>query len=127
MSPKEHIQSIGQIFRFAIARELASRNPAADFRPPDVLAATESENFAHVDEKDLPELLAKMDDYNGDGLTRFGLKLLAYCFPRTSDRSAMERVRPGQSKMGHSCGAHEDEDSSHHSSFQTGRGSASSS
>jgi hypothetical protein len=26
-------QSIGQIFRFAIARELASRNPAADFKP----------------------------------------------------------------------------------------------
>jgi integrase len=78
-------QSIGQIFRFAIARELASRNPAADFKPRDVLAATESENFAHVDEKDLPELLAKMDDYNGDALTRFGLKLLAYCFPRTSE------------------------------------------
>jgi integrase len=49
------------------------------------LAATESENFAHVDEKDLPELLAKMDDYNGDALTRFGLKLIAYCFPRTSE------------------------------------------
>ena len=78
-------QSIGQIFRFAIARELASRNPAADFRPRDVLAATESENFARVNEKDLPELLAKMDDYKGDALTRFGLKLLAYCFPRTSE------------------------------------------
>ncbi len=78
-------QSIGQIFRFAIARDLASRNPAADFRPRDVLAATQSENFARVNEKDLPELLAKMDDYNGDALTRFGLKLLAYCFPRTSE------------------------------------------
>ena len=64
---------------------LASRNPAADFRPRDVLAATESENFAHVDEKDLPELLVKMDGYNGDALTRFGLRLLAYCFPRTSE------------------------------------------
>jgi integrase len=78
-------QSIGQIFRFAIARELASRNPAADFKPRDILAAAESESFARVDEKDLPELLAKMDDYNGDALTRFGLKLLAYCFPRTSE------------------------------------------
>jgi integrase len=26
-----------------------------------------------------------MDNYNGDALTRFGLKLLAYCFPRTSE------------------------------------------
>jgi len=78
-------QSIGQIFRFAIARELASRNPAAEFKPRDVLAATQSENFAHVDENDLPELLVKMDNYNGDALTRLGLKLLAYCFPRTSE------------------------------------------
>jgi integrase len=78
-------QSIGQIFRFAIARELASRNPAADFKPRDILAAAKTENFPRVDEKDLPELLAKMDDYNGDALTRFGLKLLAYCFPRTSE------------------------------------------
>ena len=78
-------QTIGHIFRFAIARDLAKRNPAADFKPRDILAASRSENFARVDEKDLPELLAKMDDYNGDALTRFGLKLLAYCFPRTSE------------------------------------------
>ena len=68
-----------------MARDLASRNPSADFRPRDILAAVKTENFARVDEKDLPELLAKMDDYNGDALTRFGLKLLAYCFPRTSE------------------------------------------
>jgi len=78
-------QSISQIFRFAIPRALASRNPAADFRPRDVLAAIESENFARVDEKDLPELLAKMEGYNGDAPTRLGLRLLAYCFPRTSE------------------------------------------
>ena len=78
-------QTIGQVFRFAIARDLAKRNPAADFKPRDILAATQSENFARVDEKDLPELLARMDHYNGDALTRFGLKLLAYCFPRTSE------------------------------------------
>jgi integrase len=69
-------QTIGQIFRFAIARDLGTRNPAAEFKPRDILAATQSENFARVDEKDLPELLAKMNDYNGDALTRFGLMLL---------------------------------------------------
>ena len=66
---KRSNQFIGQIVRFAIARELASRNPAADFRPRDVLAATESENFAHVDEKYLPDLLVKTDGYNGDSWT----------------------------------------------------------
>ena len=78
-------QSIGQVSRFAIARELASGNPAADSSPSDVLAATDSKNFANVDEKDLPELLIKTDGYNGDALTRFGLRLLAYCFPRTCE------------------------------------------
>lgn len=40
-------QSIGQIFRFAIARELASRNPAAGFKPRDVLAAYTSRCTTH--------------------------------------------------------------------------------
>ena len=78
-------QTIGQVFRFGIARDAATRNPAAEFKPRDILAATESENFARVEEKDLPELLTKMDNYNGDALTRLGLKLMAYCFPRTSE------------------------------------------
>lgn len=78
-------QTVGQIFRFGIARDLGTRNPAAEFKPRDVLAATQSENFARVEERDLPELLVKMDNYDGDALTRLGLKLLAYCFPRTSE------------------------------------------
>ena len=79
-------QTIGQIFRFGIARDIATRNPAAEFKPRDVLAATESANFARVEERDLPELLTKMDNYRGDALTRLGLKLMAYCFPRTSEQ-----------------------------------------
>jgi integrase len=74
-----------QIFRFAVARDIASRNPAADFKPRDILAAAKSENRARVDSTELPELLAKMDDYNGDAITRFALKLMAYTFVRTSE------------------------------------------
>jgi integrase len=74
-----------QIFRFAVARDIASRNPAADFKPRDILAAAKTENRARVDAKELPELLAKMDDYNGDAITRFALKLMAYTFVRTSE------------------------------------------
>jgi integrase len=79
-------QSIGQIFRFAIARDLATRNPAAEFKPRDILAEAKTENFARVDEKDLPELLVKMDEYNGDAITRLGMKLMAYTFVRTSEQ-----------------------------------------
>jgi integrase len=78
-------QSIGQVFRYAIAHEVATRNPAADFKPGDILKAVGSENFARVDLKDLPELLARMDDYNGDALTRFAMKLMAYTFVRTNE------------------------------------------
>ena len=84
MAKRAH-QTIGQIFRFGISRELATHNPAADFKPRDILAATQSENFARAEERDLPELVVKMDNYNGDALTRLGLKLMAYCFPRTSE------------------------------------------
>jgi integrase len=74
-----------QIYRFAVARDIVNRNPAADFKPRDILAAAKMENRARVDAKELPELLAKMDDYNGDAVTRFALKLMAYTFVRTSE------------------------------------------
>ncbi len=38
-----------------------------------------------MDARDLPELLAKMDDYNGDAITRLAMKLMAYTFVRTSE------------------------------------------
>jgi integrase len=78
-------ETISQIFRFAIARDLATRNPAADFKPRDILAEARTENRARVDASELPELLAKMDDYNGDAITRFAMKLMAYTFVRTSE------------------------------------------
>ena len=78
-------ETTSQIFRFAIARGIASRNPAADFKPRDILAEARTENRARVDAKELPELLAKMDDYNGDAITRFAMKLMAYTFVRTSE------------------------------------------
>jgi integrase len=78
-------ETTGQIFRYAITYGKAARNPAADFKPRDILLQATSENFARVDVKDLPELLAKMDDYWGDAITRFALKLVAYTFVRTSE------------------------------------------
>ena len=78
-------ENTGQIFRYAIARGIASRNPVADFKPRDILAEARTENRARIDARELPELLAKMDDYNGDAITRFAMKLMAYTFVRTSE------------------------------------------
>lgn len=78
-------ETIGQIFRYAIANGLAKRNPAADFKPRDVLKPAEEENFARVDAKDLPALLLKMWEYDGDILTIYALQLMAYLWVRTSE------------------------------------------
>ena len=58
-------ETTSQVFLFAIARDIASRNPAADFKPRDILAEARTENRARVDVKELPELLAKMDECQG--------------------------------------------------------------
>ena len=78
-------ETTGQIFRYAIAHGLASRNPATDFKPSDILAEGSSENFARVDARELPTLLSRMQGYEGDALTRLAMRLLAYTFVRTSE------------------------------------------
>jgi integrase len=82
---KRSHETTSQIFRFAVARDIAARNPAADFKPRDILAEARTENRARVDARELPELLAKMEDYNGDAITRLAMKLMAYTFVRTSE------------------------------------------
>ncbi len=84
VSKRAH-ETTGQIFRYAIAHGLASRNAAADFKPSDILAEAPSENFARVDAKELPTLLIRMQGYEGDALTRLAMRLLAYTFVRTSE------------------------------------------
>lgn len=78
-------ETMGQVFRYAIAHGIASRNPAADFKPKDILAEAKERNFARVDAKDLPELLHKIEIYDGDALTRLAMRLMAYTFVRTSE------------------------------------------
>ncbi|MGA9671394.1 MAG: tyrosine-type recombinase/integrase, partial [Terracidiphilus sp.] len=78
-------ETTGQIFRYAIAHGIASRNPAADFKPKDILAESKEENFSRVDAKELPTLLTKMVSYDGDAITRLAMRLMAYTFVRTSE------------------------------------------
>ncbi len=78
-------ETTSQIYRYGIAHGFAKRNPAADFKPSDILPAVKSQNFARVDAKELPALLAKMDAYNGTGITKLAMRLLAYTFLRTSE------------------------------------------
>ena len=58
---KRAMETTGQIFRYAIAHGKARRNPAADFRPSDVLKSSRKTNYARIDEKELPHLLKELN------------------------------------------------------------------
>lgn len=82
---KRALQTSGQVFRYAIAHGLATRNPVADIKPSDVLTNRRRENYARLDAKELPELLRRIEGYQGTPTTRLAMKLMAMTFVRTSE------------------------------------------
>lgn len=82
---KRALETTSQIFRYAIAHGLADRNPASDVKPRDILISRRKQNYNRVDERDLPELLKKIETYPGTHLTRLAMKLLALTFVRTGE------------------------------------------
>ena len=82
---KRVFQTTGQVFRYAIAHGLAERNPASDVKPSDVLASRRKKNYARIDAKELPDLLRKIEAYQGTPVTRMAMKLMNLTFVRTKE------------------------------------------
>jgi integrase len=82
---KRALETINQVFRYAVARGLAKRNPAGDFKPGDVLHSVRKVNYARIDAKELPALLRAIEVYRGTPVTRLAMKLMALTFVRTSE------------------------------------------
>jgi integrase len=82
---KRQLQKCSQIMRWAVANDLADRNPVADVRPSDILPGRKKRNYPRLDAKDLPKLLDDMDSYTGGEHTRLALQLMALTFVRTSE------------------------------------------
>ncbi len=82
---KRSLQTCAQILRFAVAHGLVERNPAADVKPSDALKPRKKENYARLDAKEMPELLRKIEAYQGTPHTRLAMKLLALTFVRTGE------------------------------------------
>lgn len=82
---KRALQTLGQIFRYAVAHGIIERNPAADVKPADALKPRKKQNYARVDAKELPQLLRRMETYTGSPYTRLALKLIALTFVRTGE------------------------------------------
>lgn len=77
--------TVSQIFRYAVVHDLAEVNPAAAFRPSDVLSPRKTHNRAHIEPHQLPALLATMNDYNGHTVVKLALQLMALTFVRTRE------------------------------------------
>lgn len=78
-------QTSGQVFEYALAHGLVSRNPAKDVRPGVALQSREKTHYARLEAKDLPELLRKTAAYTGSVHTRIALQLIALTFVRTTE------------------------------------------
>lgn len=79
------LQNCGQIMRYAVANDLAQRNPVSDIRPVDILKPRKKRNYPRVSAKELPDLLHAIDGYTGGEHTRLALQLMALTFVRTSE------------------------------------------
>jgi integrase len=82
---KRALETVGQIFSYAVAHGYAERNPAKDFKPGTVLPRMDTTNFSRVDARELPDLLRSIEVYRGTHLTRLAMKLMALTFVRTSE------------------------------------------
>ncbi len=82
---KRALETTGQIFRYAIAHGHAARNPAADIKPRGILKPALKTNYARISERDLPELLQKLDVYQGRHVTWIAIKFMALTFVRTGE------------------------------------------
>ena len=79
------LQNTQQIFRYAMAFGLAEQNPAAAFRPSDILKQRVTTNFARIEVSELPTLLRKTELYDGSDFVRLALHLMALVFVRTGE------------------------------------------
>ena len=62
---KRALQTCAQILQYAVAHGLIERKPGADVRPSDALKPRLKTNYARLDAKEVPELLRKIEAYQG--------------------------------------------------------------
>ncbi len=79
-------QTVGQIFRYAVTIGKAERDIAVDLRG--ALKPQKKENYARLSENELPEFLAKLEEYQGEEQTQLAVKLLMLTFVRTVELRA---------------------------------------
>ena len=77
------LQICGQIFRYGVATGKNDRDISADLKG--ALKTKKQENYSRLEEKELPEFFAKLEQYDGELQTKLALKFLLLTFVRTGE------------------------------------------
>ena len=80
---KRLLQICGQIFRYAIIIERAERDITADLKG--ALKSIKKSNYNKLKTEELPEFLGKLENYQGELLTKLAVKLVILTFVRTME------------------------------------------
>jgi integrase len=78
-------QRVRSIFRYAVAHDLVETDPTYPLKPAEIFKPRRVAHRASVAEREAPELLRRVDAYEGDAVTRCALQLLL-----------LTAVRPGE-------------------------------
>ena len=76
------LQVLKQVFSYAVTHEIRDFNPISDLRPSDLVGTVPTENFARIRADQLPDLLAKIDAYEGL-VTKHAMLMMCLTFVRT--------------------------------------------
>lgn len=83
---RANLAFIGQVFRYAIRHEVCTQNPAAAFKPADILQPQVRKNVPRVSPSDLPGLLKRMDSYYGTSASMMlAMRMLSLVFTRPTE------------------------------------------
>jgi integrase len=73
----------GQVFRYAIATGRAHRDPSRDLRG--ALKSREVRHYSALAESELPQFLSKLNQYDGNIVTKLAIRFLMLTFVRTGE------------------------------------------
>ena len=82
---KRVLNTCSQVFSYAINEELIELNPAKNIDAKIAFKPHVEKHYVRINAKELPELLQRIDAYDGEVLTRYALQLMTYTFVRTNE------------------------------------------
>jgi len=84
---KRLLQTVGQVFRYAIATGRARRDPAADLKGA-LKSSGRQQHHKAMPREEFPGFLRALSSYNGEPRTRLALRLMTLTFVRTTELRA---------------------------------------